>query len=77
MLFRSPRNPGEALVQSLQAVEGGAAGGRAMDLRDYGIGAQILRSLGLQQIRLLTRHPRRMVGLEAYGLELADPVELT
>ena len=75
--YLQPRNPGEALVQSLRATDGGAGGPRGMDLRDYGIGAQVLRSLGLKQIRLLTRHPRRMVGLEAYGLELADPVELT
>ena len=43
-----------------------------MDLRDYGIGAQILRSLGLRRIRVLTRHPRKVVGLEAYGIELVE-----
>ncbi|MCS6984170.1 MAG: 3,4-dihydroxy-2-butanone-4-phosphate synthase [Leptospiraceae bacterium] len=39
-------------------------------LRDYGIGAQILVSLGVKRIRLLTNHPRRVVGLEGYGLEI-------
>ncbi|GIS84201.1 MAG: hypothetical protein CM1200mP16_05010 [Nitrospina sp.] len=38
------------------------------DLRDYGIGAQILRKLGLKKIRIMTNNPRKIVGLEGYGL---------
>jgi 3,4-dihydroxy 2-butanone 4-phosphate synthase/GTP cyclohydrolase II len=47
-----------------------------MDLRDYGLGAQILSALGLKKIRLLTRQPRKVVGLEAYGIELVEQIEL-
>jgi 3,4-dihydroxy 2-butanone 4-phosphate synthase/GTP cyclohydrolase II len=46
-------------------------------LRDYGIGAQILLDLGLRRIRLLTDHPRRIVGLEGYGLEVVGHEPLT
>ncbi|UCC43753.1 MAG: bifunctional 3,4-dihydroxy-2-butanone-4-phosphate synthase/GTP cyclohydrolase II [Candidatus Zixiibacteriota bacterium] len=46
------------------------------DLRDYGIGAQILVDLGLQSIRLLTNNPRKVVGLKGYGLEIVDRVPL-
>ena len=47
-----------------------------MDLRDYGIGAQILRSLGLKRIRLMTQQPRKLVGLDAYGIELVEQLEI-
>ena len=54
------------------SAKSGQTGAIPMDLRDYGIGAQILRSLGLRRIRVLTRHPRKVVGLEAYGIELVE-----
>jgi 3,4-dihydroxy 2-butanone 4-phosphate synthase/GTP cyclohydrolase II len=47
-----------------------------MDLRDYGIGAQILRALGLSKIRLLTQHPRKVVGLDGYGVEIVEQIDI-
>ncbi len=52
------------------------AGGKPANLRDYGIGAQILAALGLRQIRLLTRSNRKVVGLEGHGLEIVEQVML-
>tara|TARA_B100001971_G_C18249456_1_gene576994 strand:- start:2510 stop:2881 length:372 start_codon:yes stop_codon:yes gene_type:complete len=46
------------------------------DLRDYGVGAQILTHFGLQRIRLLTNNPRKIVGVEGYGLEVVERVPL-
>ena len=50
--------------------------GFAPDLRDYGVGAQILVDLGLSSIRLLTNNPRKVVGLEGYDLEITGRVPL-
>lgn len=50
--------------------------GYPMDLREYGIGAQILVDLGLRKIRLLTNNPRKVVGLEGYGLEIVDQIPI-
>jgi 3,4-dihydroxy 2-butanone 4-phosphate synthase/GTP cyclohydrolase II len=49
------------------------------DLRDYGVGAQILRELGVAKIKLLTNNPVKRVGLEGYGLEIVEnvPIEVT
>ena len=57
-------------------VQANEALGFKPDLRDYGIGAQILRSLGLGKIRILSNNPRKIVGLEAYGLEMVERVPL-
>jgi len=46
------------------------------DLRDYGIGAQILRDLGLRKLRLLTNNPKKIIGLDGYGLEVCERVPL-
>ncbi|MHC1631583.1 MAG: bifunctional 3,4-dihydroxy-2-butanone-4-phosphate synthase/GTP cyclohydrolase II [Methanotrichaceae archaeon] len=53
--------------------------GYPTDLRDYGIGAQILVDLGIRKMRLLTNNPRKIIGLEGYGLELKErvPIEIT
>jgi 3,4-dihydroxy 2-butanone 4-phosphate synthase/GTP cyclohydrolase II len=50
--------------------------GFAADLRDYGIGAQILRDLGIRKLRLLTNNPRKIAGLQGYDLEVVDRVPL-
>ena len=62
--------------KGLDTVEANEALGFPADLRDYGIGAQILRDLGLRSIRLMTNNPRKVVGLEGYGLSIADRVPL-
>jgi len=56
--------------KGLDTVEANLALGLEPDLRDYGIGAQILVDLGLSSIRLLTNNPRKVVGLEGYGLKI-------
>jgi 3,4-dihydroxy 2-butanone 4-phosphate synthase/GTP cyclohydrolase II len=53
-------------------VEANQALGFEPDLRDYGIGAQILVDLGLTDLRLLTNNPRKIVGLEGYGLRVVE-----
>ena len=58
--------------QGHDTVEANAALGFKPDLRDYGIGAQILLDLGLKKIRLLTNNPRKIVGLEGYNLEITS-----
>jgi 3,4-dihydroxy 2-butanone 4-phosphate synthase/GTP cyclohydrolase II len=60
----------------LDTVEANLKLGFKEDLRDYGIGAQMLRDIGVRQMRLLTNNPKKMVGLEGYGLSVVEQVTL-
>ncbi|HRW88045.1 MAG TPA: bifunctional 3,4-dihydroxy-2-butanone-4-phosphate synthase/GTP cyclohydrolase II [Thermovirgaceae bacterium] len=66
----------ELQEKGLDTVEANEALGYRPDLRDYGIGAQVLADLGLKRIRLITNNPRKIIGLEGYGLEVVDRVPL-
>src|SRR5512139_20704 len=62
--------------QGKDTVEANTALGFKPDLRDYGLGAQILRDLGVRKIRLMTNNPKKIVGLQGYGLEVVERIPI-
>ncbi len=86
VLYMRQEGRGIGLVNKIRAyafqekgkdtVEANEALGFKADLRDYGIGAQILKDLGLKKIKLMTNNPKKIVGLQGYNLEIVDRVSL-
>lgn len=74
LLYMEHAQGGADVIRRLDSRPGDGPG--PMSFRDYGIGAQILRALGLKQIRLVTNNPRKVVGLEGYGLEIVEQVTI-
>jgi 3,4-dihydroxy 2-butanone 4-phosphate synthase/GTP cyclohydrolase II len=79
LLYLRQEGGGQSLVHEIRRY---ASGGTAVaqagedDLRIYGIGAQILRALGVRRIRLLTNHPKKIVGLQGYGIGVEEQIPL-
>ncbi len=86
ILYMNQEGRGIGLVEKLKAyalqdkgldtVEANEALGYEADLREYGIGAQILADLGVKKIRLLTNNPRKIIGLEGYGLQVVERISI-
>jgi 3,4-dihydroxy 2-butanone 4-phosphate synthase/GTP cyclohydrolase II len=62
--------------EGLDTVDANLHLGYKADERDYGVGAQILRNLGVTKMRLMTNNPKKRIGLESFGLEVAENVSI-
>ena len=62
--------------QGLDTVEANVSLGFAPDLRDYGVGAQIMTDLGLKEVRLLSNNPKKVISLEGHGLKVIETVPI-
>ncbi len=86
LLYLRQEGKGRDLVEEIKSyaiedaganpVEADGSLGQKVDLRAYGIGAQILRALGVRKIRLLTNHPKKIIGLQGYGITVVEQVNL-
>ncbi len=63
--------------QGMDTVDANLSLGFPMDLRSYGIGAQILREIGVKKIELLTNNPKKVIGLEGFGLEIESTKKIS
>lgn len=77
LLYICPANSGLDLDALVKGAPEALSKTATMDLRDYGVGAQILADLGLAQIRLLTQSPRNVIALDGYGLEIVEQISLS
>jgi 3,4-dihydroxy 2-butanone 4-phosphate synthase/GTP cyclohydrolase II len=73
LIYMRRDQPAQSILEHL--AEDTARGRSPMDLRDYGTGAQILVDLGVRELRLISSHPRKVVGLEGHGLRIREIVE--
>lgn len=76
IVYMNPLQRNSSVLDEVRALSGEADVKKPMDARDYGLGAQILRSLGVHKMILLTNHPVKRAGLTAYGLEIVDCLPL-
>jgi 3,4-dihydroxy 2-butanone 4-phosphate synthase/GTP cyclohydrolase II len=86
LVYLRQEEKGKSLVDEIKSyaiqeaganpVEDDISSGSSTDLRIYGIGAQILRALGVKRIRLLTNHPKKIIGLQGYGITVVEQIHL-